>query len=321
MKSKQNLTSALIVVLLIAFFSTLIVIYQKSEKETPKVAGLKTKTFEIQTSVFIGDHRFTLFGYTSPKAKVSFSGLGIFDETYADEQGFFIFKNRFSPLSPREACLTSQDVFGRLSPPVCLPPFPVNYNVEIGPVIMPPTISVDVGEYFVGDEAILSGQTIPNTKVDFSVFTEQSVSTDFYKFLSISGGNRNLLSLIKKVEAFSFPQLQVRSDEKGNFSVSLPTNKPEKFRIFSQADFANSPSPKSLTLNISVLPWWMVIFKIFGLVFKVIKERWLEVSLLIEIVVLVVFIFNHFFHPHRLAKTRAIVLREKFPLLFNPSGV
>lgn len=271
------------------------------------IAAPKSYFQPVEVSLSIGEFRFTLFGYTSPGAKVTISGLGIYDETYADETGYFIFKNRFSPLSPREACLTAQDTVGRLSPPVCLPPFPTIYNVEIGPVIMPPTISVDVGEYLVGDQAILTGQTIPNTDVNFSLFADQSI---------IEKG-RNLLSfnLIKNVEAFSLPILETKSDEKGNFSISLPTNHPTTFRAFARSNFEKLFSPKSLTLNVKVLPWWMVIVKFFGLIFGLIKKRLLEILLLVEFVVLILIVLNHFFHPHRLAKTRAIVLREKWELL------
>ncbi len=301
------------------------------------IAGIKTLTNETTVSLSIGEFHFTLFGYTSPQAKVTFSGLGIFDETYADETGYFIFNNRFSPFSPREACLTAQDVLGRLSSPLCLPPFPTIYNVEIGPVVMPPTVSVDNGEYFIGDEAMLSGQTMPNAEVDLAFFTgsgrtnvilsdsEESSESVILRPDVTSGldpspaergqdDKRRKFSLIPSVNAFSFPELKAKSDEKGNFAISIPTSNPTTLRTFARASFANSLSPKSLMLNIKVLPWWMIILKIFGLVFQAIKNHWLEVGLLAEFVILASILINHFFHPHRLAKARAIVLREKYAI-------
>jgi hypothetical protein len=328
----RNYLNKIFLLFFVFFFINLILILTVVINHAPtdknnQIAGIKTSTNETTVSLSIGEFHFTLFGYTSPQAKVTVAGLGIFDETYADDIGYFVFGNRFSPFSPREACLTAQDVLGRLSAPLCLPPFPTIYNVKIGPVIMPPTVSADVGEYFIGDKAMLSGQTMPNTEVDLSMFTGQSISTNFYESLPISMRNklkfieinRNLLSLslIKNVEAFSFPQLQAKSDEKGNFSISLPTNNPTSLRAFARSNFENSLSPKSLTLNIKVLPWWMIIFKIFGLVFDLLKTRWLEIGLLLELIILTSFLFEHFFHPHRIAKTRAIVLRGRFPLMKN----
>jgi len=116
--------------------------YKNPTEPSGSVAGIKNQSFGVVNTAFIGEHRFSLFGYTSPRALVTFEGMGIFDQTTADDSGYFQFDNRFSPTSSREACLSSKDQFGRLSSPACLPPFPVNYNVSIGPVIMPPTVSL-----------------------------------------------------------------------------------------------------------------------------------------------------------------------------------
>jgi len=149
-------------------------LYLKNPPQSPgTVAGITAQAADVENSVSIGEFRFSLFGYTSPLAQVTFEGLGIFDQTTADDKGYFQFNNRFSPFSSREACLSSKDQFGRLSSPLCLPPFPVNYNVSIGPVIMPPTVSLDKKDYFMGDEVVLSGQAVPNTDVKLSVFTKQ----------------------------------------------------------------------------------------------------------------------------------------------------
>jgi hypothetical protein len=335
----------LLLLVFLGFFSIYLTNLAKPNQRT--VAGIKTSASETTVSLSIGEFHFTLFGYTSPSAKVTISGLGIFDETYADEIGYFIFNNRFSPFSPREACLTAQDVLGRLSAPLCLPPFPTIYNVEIGPVIMPPTVSVDIGEYFIGDEAMLSGQTIPNTEVDLAFFTDQiapmkkRLFTDNQGAAGIKGlgvlnsvsndpavagcGSERVwdcfeirpttFSFIKPVEAYSFPQLQTKSDEKGNFSISVPTSQPMALRAFAQAAFKNSLSPKSLTLNMKILPWWMIVLRMFGLMFDLLKKHWLEIGLLMEFIILLMILIENFFHPHRLAKTRAIVLRESFALI------
>lgn len=266
-------------------------LYFKTPPESPgTVAG-------VTNSVSIGEFRFSLYGYTSPKAQVTFEGMGIFDQTIADDQGYFQFNNRFSPFSSREACLSSTDQFGRLSSPLCLPPFPVNYNVSIGPVIMPPTLSLDKQDYFMGDQVILSGQAVPNTEVKLSVFGEGNNKSKAQMTKSKSifdfGFRISDFTLIKPVEAFSFPQLNITSDSKGNFSVNLPSFSPEKFRLFAQTDFKKSISPNSVKLNLEILPIWMIIIKFFLFLFSLIRPRLLEILIIAEIIYIIYVIKNH----------------------------
>jgi hypothetical protein len=261
---------------------------------TGTVAGIKSKQVdEIINSAFIGEFRFSLYGYTSPYALVTFEGMGIFDQTTANDIGFFAFNNRFSPFSKREACLSSKDQFGRISSPVCLPPFPVNYNVSIGPVIMPPTLSLDKKDYFMGDRVMLAGQAVPNTDVNLSVFGDND--SKIKSPLSFS--------LIKPVEAFTFPELTAKSDDKGNFSVNLPSSDPRKFRLFAQANYKKDISPNSIKLNLDILPVWMVIIKFLLFLLSLIKPRLLEILIIAEIIYIIYVIKNHI-------QSKAIVLYE-----------
>ncbi|MDO9027790.1 MAG: hypothetical protein Q7U68_02890 [Candidatus Roizmanbacteria bacterium] len=283
-------------------------LYLKNPPESPPgiVAGISQAT-NIENSVSIGEFRFSLFGYTSPLAQVTFEGMGIFDQTVADDKGYFQFNNRFSPFSSREACLSSKDQFGRLSSPLCLPPFPVNYNVSIGPVIMPPTVSLDKKDYFMGDQVILSGQTIPNTEVDLAMFT-QNGNRKLGMEAGISFPNpSSIFFFIKPVEAFTFPQLDIKSDSKGNFSINLPSSNPEKFRLFAQTNFKKSISPNSVKLNLEILPVWMIIIKFFLFILSLIRPRLLEIIILGEIIFIVYYLLKRFFHPQT-----ALVLREGF---------
>jgi len=254
-------------------------LYLNNPPQSPgSVAGI-SQAANIENSVSIGEFRFSLYGYTSPKAQVTFEGLGIFDQTTANDKGYFQFNNRFSPFSSREACLSSKDQFGRLSSPLCLPPFPVNYNVSIGPVIMPPTLSLDKQDYFMGDEVILSGQAVPNTEVKLSVFTLRTVLI------------RTVL--IKPVEASTFPLLDIKSDSKGNFSINLPSGNKEKFRLFAQTNFNKSVSPNSVKLNLEILPVWMIIIKFFLFILSLIRPRLLEILIIAEIIYIIYVIKSH----------------------------
>lgn len=294
-----------IVFLLITIPINISYLYLFKEKNQGDIAGIENnyQQSSVINSVYIGEFRFTLFGYTSPFAEVSFSGQGIADQTIADSTGYFEFKNRFSPFSPREACLNAKDQFGRISSPVCLPPFPVQYNVKIGPIIMPPTISVDKNNYFVGDEIILTGQTIPNEQVNLSVFTSQ---------LKKGESLTKIIPVIKTVEAFSIPKITTKSDNKGNFSVSLPSSSAQAYRLFTQVGYKNNYSPHSLLLKIKVEPVWMIIIKFFSLIFNLIKPRILEIIIAGEIIALLIYIAKTVLHPYYLKNKKAIVLYQSF---------
>lgn len=290
----------IILLFLIAIPFQLSYLYLFKNQDKSSVAGLKTESFSINNSLFIGEFRFTLFGYTSPNAVVSLNGQGINDQTISDSTGYFEFANRFSPFSPSEACLSAKDQFGRISSPVCLPPLPTETNITIGPVIIPPTLSLDKNSYFTGDEVILSGQTIPDSKVNLSIFTRPT----------------NLLSksIIKPVEAFSIPKLTATSDSLGNFSIALPSSSAQNYRLFAQVDYQDLPSANSLTLSLKIQPIWMIIIKFFGFLWNIIKDRLLELIILLEIIALISYYLKILIDYHT---KYAIVLRNKYPLTYQ----
>lgn len=248
----------------------------------------------VLVSATVGRYRFSLWGYTSPSAIVTLDGIGISDRTTSDKNGYFSFTNSFAPLSPRETCLTAQDQFGRLSNQVCLPPFPIANSTSIGPVLMPPTVSLSRNQYFIGDEVILSGQTMPDTTVEISVFIDEKSSI--------------LSKLIPQAYAFTFPKVQAKADKKGNFSLSLPSSKTNFFRLFAQTIYQRRDSPKSITLSLKIFPWWMILIELL-------KSRVLEIFIALLIIALLIYLLTKRFHPHELAKNRALVLYENHPLL------
>jgi hypothetical protein len=296
--NKKTFTSFCLFFSLTVFLFFFSLYKQKEKQRLTQLAGLQTSS-AVEVGAMIGEHRFTLFGYTSPYALVTFSGVGIFDQTYADKTGYFIFKNSFSPFSPREGCLISQDQFGRLTKEVCLPPFPTNYNTEIGPVILPPALSLNNSDYWVGDEVILTGQSIPNTSVNIALFYDEQKPITVAKWFNIT----------KVVEAAGLPKIEVKTDEKGNFSLSLPSSSANKYRLFTQVNYQEKNSSPSRQLTVTILPWWMIIFKIFGLILNLIRSRLLEFIILIEIIALIYYLIKQHFQP------RAIVLREKYALV------
>jgi len=307
------------------------------QTEEKNVLGVRQiqKSQAVTISFSLGENRFTLFGYSSPQAQVTLDGMGVFDQTQADYRGYFEFVNRFSPFSPRETCLTAKDQFGRLSTPVCLPAFPTDKNVIIGPVIMPPTLSLDKNDYFVGDEVVLSGQTIPSSNVSLSMFTDEvskgsgpaadllpvsaqpaSLERDLRAVVDPSARATRLIlnSFIKPVYAFTMPELDSKSDSKGNFSIALPSSSDKNYRFFTRTNFLEELSPKSLTLNLKILPLWMIIIKFFLFIFSLLKPFWLEFLLVVEVGVLTHLFLRYFFHPYQIITDKAITVRSNLSL-------
>lgn len=265
------------------------------------VAGIQNQqTNQVKVMATIGDSHLDLYGYTSPLALVTLEGMGILDHSYADNEGYFQFSTLFSSNSSREACLSSKDQFGRLSSPVCLPPFPAGNDVSVGPVIMPPTVSLNSQNYYMGDQVTLSGQAVPNTEVNLSVFGDNNRVSNF--------------ALIRPVEAFTFPELKVKSDNNGNFSINLPSSNPNKFRLFAQANFMKSVSTNSINLNFDILPIWMVILRYFQFFISLIYPRLLEIVILFEIIYIINTIRNH------LHEKAIMIYQDQLPMV-EPSSL
>jgi len=209
-----------------------------------------------------------------------------------------------------------------------LAPFPTQYNVVIGPVIIAPTISLDKPNYFTGDEVILTGQTLPEADINLSMFTSPSVIASGSEAISLIGllrrSLRSLLAMtiVPKVEAFSIPRLTTKSDTKGNFSLALPSSQAQNYRLFTQVDYQDEPSGNSLTLYLKILPIWMIIVRFFVFLWNLIKSRVLEVVILLEIIALIAHAFRVFLHPYYLSRRKAIVLyKDRLPALEQPRSI
>jgi len=299
MSTNSKLFIALNFVFMIVLFSLLF--NQQKAWEKKQILGMSKSysTGAVTVSASIGNFRFTLDGYSSPGALVTIQGMGIYDQTFANRDGYFQFSNSFSPFSPREACLTAQDQLGRLTSPVCLPPFSTNRNITIGPVILRPTVSLDKDVYYVGDEAILSGQSIPNSQIVLSTFVKNK-------------SPRIITQIVKPVYADTIPQLTIKTDAKGNYSVALPSSSDEAMRLFTQTKYNEQPSAQSINLNIKIWPVWMMVINFFKLIFLLLKPRLLELIILVQLIGLIIYLLRRFLHPHVLARQRALMVRKGF---------
>lgn len=241
-----------------AGFSYMYIFSRMPSQTSYNALGLKSITRSTQVSAFIGEFRFSLTGYTSPYARVIFEGQGIFDETFADKYGKFTFLNRFSPLSSREACLTAHDTDGRSTRPLCLPPFSVKKNVVIGPVLLPPTVSVTQDVYLVHDYGGLSGKAAPDSSVAIDLYSDNT-----------------------KIPLTTY------TDASGDYSISLPTEREKTLRAYSINHYADLISDKSTTLTMHILPVWQYILKSLTLIARYLKDFALPLILLVECLILV----------------------------------
>lgn len=259
---------------------------------------LSSEMFEnnLKMSVSVGAGSFSLFGYAPSNSSVTLSGFGILSETFTDKNGYFEFKDQLSPIIPgHETCLSAKDNLGRTTNPVCIPPIPKNKYTEIGPILLPPTISLNKIDYFTGDDITFSGQSVPNTEISLSMFVNKRAT------------------LIPVSYAYSIPEIKAQTDNKGNYAITLPSTRNENYRVFSQFKKGQDFSAKSNALKIKVYPYWMFILIFLKYLFSVFKNNLLELVIISQIIAIAIFLTRWYLKPHKIMAQRAIVLRKAYP--------
>jgi len=259
----------------------------------------------VQITVWatIGEPKLTVFGWTSPQALVELKGQRVSELAIADETGYFYFDRVFLP-SPKpnypEICLSVIDRFSRISSfPICLPPLPPKLGeIRVGPVLLPPTLSLERGEFLPDQQVKATGATFPNSKV--TIFLANKVlrlrgekSASWRTGAPAAGGGGHLGGgLVKKAYAFFLPQYEIQSDKNGNFEFNLPASYPQNWKIYATAEFQGSPSPKSVSLNFRVLGWWAWFWqKIKEFLMSIctfLKPHWWWLAIAVEILLIVI---------------------------------
>ena len=250
---------------------------------TPIHAVTNPVSYEINISATLGEPKLTLFGYSSPHSLVQLRGERVAEEVIADNQGYFLFDRAFLPYpNPQypELCLNAIDTQSRISFPVCLPTLTTGpFNFNIGPVLLAPTFSLEKGSFLPQEQIKAEGLTIPNTEVTIFLANDANGRNN----------NQGLLTKLFRFEAlaYSLPQYQIKADEQGRFEFSLPTVKPNNWRLFTAAEFRGSPRIKSNTLNFRILSWWqwllLMITNLLGAFLRLIKPFWWLLLILMEL--------------------------------------
>jgi len=265
---------------LLAIF--LIFVFLSFSFPAPTQAITNPLPYEITISASIGESRLTLFGYTSPNALVQLDGQRVSEEVIAGQNGYFFFDRIFLPRpNPQypELCLTSIDTQSRISFPNCLPPLPTEpFNINIGPVLLPPTFTLAKGSFLPKEQIVAEGLTIPNLEVII--------------YLANDAAKKSFISrLIPEAFAYTLPQYQTQADQNGRFEFNLPTIKKANWKIFAGAIWQNSPTPKSNTLNFKIQSWlewfWSKVISLLRAVLGVLKPFFWLMAVLIELIVIV----------------------------------
>jgi hypothetical protein len=211
------------------------------------LADSLTTEAQVTISASLGQPILKLWGYGPPGSRVEIEGDEVDDFTYTESNGYFEFENAFLP-SPSdslypELCLTAIDPAGRATPPTCIPGIPAaDYSYNIGPVILPPTLSLNKGTVTPGSQSGAEGTTIPNSQVKI-ILAEDSDSEQ------ASGFN-----LVETAKAYYIPNYTVQSDAQGNFSFNMPDASPNNWHIFAITNYSQGAlSPKSNTLKFEVI--------------------------------------------------------------------
>lgn len=268
---------------------------------SPALAS-ENQIWPITVSATIGEPKLTIFGYTSPQAFVELKGYRVSDSVIANKSGYFYFDRVFLPQpNPNypEVCLTVIDRQSRISSfPTCLPPLPsILGEIKVGPVLLPPTLTLEKGEFLPGEQVKAQGATFPNSQV--TIYLANEKPKDFLP-------SQILNFFISPTWAFFLPKYETKSDNNGNFEFNLPAQSPQNWRIYAAAKYLDSPSPKSANLAFRILGWWdwfwLIIKKILAIFWGFLKSNWWWLVIGGEIFLIFVLL------KKRKKKTKALIL-------------
>ena len=239
----------------------------------------------------IGENRVTIYGYTSPNSRVELGNSQVFSVTYSGSDGYFLFDKILLPkVNLSDLCLTSFDNSSRQTTPTCFPPPPLtNYQTDIGPILLPPTISLEEDNINPNSTVVTSGQAIPNSQVSLSFYKVSDKAQSF--------------SFVKKVSAYSLPSVIATTDSQGNFSLNLPTAYSSNYRLYASTKFNSNYSPKSNTL-VYILPSLFYLF----------LQQYPFVKFLLPLFILTLIIFFYLLHLQKPKPSKFLpAIRQFFP--------
>jgi len=182
----------------------------------------------------------SIYGYGPVEAEVSLTGIGVSERVVSQKNGFFRFDSiySYSAFYP-ELCLQAIDSEKRVTQPSCIPALPLDTNIplEVGPILLSPTISLDKNNVVVGDTSLVTGFSIPDSKVNVYIAKDQGSS----------------LSLVNTVNAYYIPDYEVQTKNDGSYEFSLPSLDATTYKLFASGRIGEDLTAKSTTLTYSVI--------------------------------------------------------------------
>lgn len=232
-------TFFILLTLLLIYISYPIRIFSAREK------GAQLKIQASIPSVF----SFRLFGYTSPNSLVQVVGVRVFAQVSADRTGYFLIDPLPVSLEAKELCVTTLDSERRIGFPLCIKTPDSDKPAEIGPLLLAPTVSLSTSHGIQNQTITAFGKTLPNADVSVSVFQAGP--------LNLADRILNNISFlpVQTVQAKDIPLNTIKSDSRGNFSINLPTQDADAYRMFVKAFYSGLPTLKSQTLSFLVASW------------------------------------------------------------------
>ena len=232
----------------------------------------------IIVSATIGIPKMTIWGYGPPQSLVELSGIGVDQNTNSGANGYYSFDLVYLPNTSNfpELCITAIDSERRVTPPTCIPPIGSgNYFFNVGPVILPPTISIGAPETNLGSEVSTQGKTIPNSTVEIKL-ARPEIKKGVLGF-----------QLVRQVLAYYIPNYTIISDTDGNYSFNMPTNDSTTWRVFAITKYTDgNKSPKSNTLKFETLSQGRYLWESFWTYMKTFLV-WPRILLLQLLIILV----------------------------------
>jgi hypothetical protein len=227
--------------------------------------------------LFLPEEEVVIYGYAPANSTVKLFGIQVASSTQAESDGFFIFRGLSLPTTTSylmgnlypELCLQAIDDEKRTTQPVCIPPLSLKSGSrKTGPVILPPTISLEKGSFTQGEQTKASGMTTPNTEVE--VYFSRSSSPNFLK-------------IVKEVWAYNIPIYQTVSNNNGYFEFNLPSDSPEDWKVFAASKTLGASSPKSNTLSFKVRPNFLQ-FLLY--LFALLKKYLIYIVIIIQLLII-----------------------------------
>lgn len=259
----DKLTFFVAIIIVILLFS---ILYKSPYHKSSSIENV-TVSATISTLGSGKNVSINIFGYTSPIATVNVTGKGVSNSTVADTSGYFSIPNSVIFEDTKEICIYARDKDGRISQNTCIPVYFSTDLKGIGPIILSPTFTVAKREFAPDEKIQFSGQTVPNKTVRINLSS----------------------SLESKSKNNTIVKYETTSKDDGSFNLTTSSSTPKKQQAYSTTQFDGKNSPKSTTLTIEIIPWWLVILKSF---LKIFAKYLLEFALITEIIIALLYYLN-----------------------------